>query len=75
MARSWRVLLHGLDGSPGPQVTLPGDGALGGVSVGADGTLAMAYSAFVTPPTILGARLPRRGGDRRRHPRRGGERA
>lgn len=56
-----RVRLHGLDGRPGPEVTLPGDGALGGVSVGADGTLAMSYSAFVTPPTILGARLPPRG--------------
>lgn len=56
-----RVRLHALDGRPGPELTLPGEGALGGLSAAGDGTIALSYSAFVTPPTILGARLPPRG--------------
>jgi prolyl oligopeptidase len=57
-----RVRLHALNGQPGPELTLPGDGSLGGVSASASGgVVALSYSSFVTPPTVLGATLPRRG--------------
>jgi prolyl oligopeptidase len=53
-----RVRLHGLDGRPGPAVTLPGDGSIGGVGVeGGGSVVALTYSSFVTPPTVLAADL------------------
>lgn len=53
-----RVRLHALDGRPGPEVTLPGDGSIGGVGVEGGGSrIALSYSAFVTPPTVLTADL------------------
>lgn len=57
-----RVRLHALDGRPGPELALPGDGALGGLSASGDGrAIAFSYSSFVTPPTVLAATVPRRG--------------